>query len=111
MNRAWLRFSWIVFTVILFCVPSAFPASPRPLPATVQRVSDGDTVVATTADGTKLRVRLLSIDAPEIPHGNKPGQPYNLDERRSDANFPSEQAGVGPWGEKRTQRRRAPKQS
>jgi endonuclease YncB( thermonuclease family) len=29
-----------------------------------------------TADGTTLRVRLFGIDAPEIPHGNKPGHRF-----------------------------------
>lgn len=29
-----------------------------------------------TSDQTKLRIRLLRIDALEAPHGQKPGQPY-----------------------------------
>jgi endonuclease YncB( thermonuclease family) len=36
-------------------------------------VSDGDSVAVTTQNHTTLRVRLLGIDAPEIPHGQKPG--------------------------------------
>jgi endonuclease YncB( thermonuclease family) len=37
----------------------------------VERVSDGDTVVAITANQTKLRVRLLGIDAPENARGTR----------------------------------------
>ncbi len=33
--------------------------------AAVERVSDGDTVIATTANGTTLRIRLPGIDAGE----------------------------------------------
>jgi micrococcal nuclease len=40
-------------------------------------VADGDTVTAITANQTKLRIRMLGIDAPETPKGTKfPGQPY-----------------------------------
>lgn len=71
------------FLVLLF-LAAVLPASastPRTLVATVQRVSDGDTIIAITADGTKLRIRLLGIDAPEIPHGKKPGQPFGEEAR------------------------------
>ncbi len=62
---------------VLWCLLSpVLAASPRLLIATVQRVADGDTVTAITSNQTKLRIRLLDIDAPEIPHGTKPGQPY-----------------------------------
>jgi hypothetical protein len=39
-------------------------------------VSDGDTITAFTSNQTKVRLRLLGIDAPEVPHGDKPGQPF-----------------------------------
>ncbi len=42
---------------------------------------DGDSVTVTTEHRTTLRVRLLGIDAPEIPHGQKPGQPYGEEAR------------------------------
>jgi hypothetical protein len=43
----------------------------------VERVADGDTVTVITANQTKLRIRMLGIDAPETPKGTKfPGQPY-----------------------------------
>jgi micrococcal nuclease len=63
-------------TSILLLLPSAHAATPRTLVAKVERVSDGDTITALTSEGTKLRLRLIGIDAPEIPHGKKPGQPY-----------------------------------
>ncbi len=34
-------------------------------------MSDGDTLMAFTSEGTKLRIRLVGIDAPEIPPGKK----------------------------------------
>jgi endonuclease YncB( thermonuclease family) len=46
-----------------------YAAAPRTLIAKIERVSDGDTITALTSEGTKLRIRLLGIDAPEIPHG------------------------------------------
>ena len=43
----------------------------------VERVADGDTVTVITANHTKLRIRMLGIDAPETPKDTKfPGQPY-----------------------------------
>jgi micrococcal nuclease len=46
----------------------------------VERVADGDTVTVITPNQTKLRIRLLGIDAPETPKGAKfPGQPYGTD--------------------------------
>lgn len=47
----------------------------RTLYGMVTKVSDGDTITI-NADGTKLRVRMAYIDAPEISHGNMPGQPF-----------------------------------
>ena len=60
---------------------SALAATPRPLVATVERVTDGDSVSAVTDNGTKLRIRLLGIDAPELPHNGQPGQPFAEDAR------------------------------
>ena len=81
MVRAWLRFSWLVFAVSLICVASASGASPRFLSASVQRVADGDSITALSDNGTKLRIRFLGIDAPQIPHGDQPGQPYGEEAR------------------------------
>jgi endonuclease YncB( thermonuclease family) len=43
----------------------------------VARVANGDTITVITPNQTKLRIRMLGIDAPETPKGAKfPGQPY-----------------------------------
>jgi endonuclease YncB( thermonuclease family) len=70
MNARRVCFS-IVAAVLLLLPPSTHAATPRSLSATVERVSDGDTLVATTANQTKLRLRLLGIDAPENAHGTR----------------------------------------
>ena len=54
----------------------------------VTRVVDGDTVWCEDAHGTKLRIRLVGIDAPEVGHlrnggGSTPGQPYGEEARRA----------------------------
>lgn len=50
----------------------------RSMVGIVVSVYDGDTLQVATDDGTKLRVRLAWIDAPEIakPNSAIPGQPY-----------------------------------
>jgi endonuclease YncB( thermonuclease family) len=73
--------SWLSALACLALAVPAFSASPRSIVTTVQGVADGDTVTAISANGTKLRIRLLGIDAPEIPHGKKPGQPYGEEAR------------------------------
>jgi endonuclease YncB( thermonuclease family) len=69
--------------VVLFfgLLQNVHAATPRTLVAKVERVSDGDTVIATTSNQTKLRIRLLGIDAPEVPNGAKPGQPFGEEAR------------------------------
>jgi len=69
-----------IFTLLLLLIlllkGSTFGAATDTIVATVERVSDGDTIIAFTSNQTKLRLRFLDIDAPEVPHGKKPGQPY-----------------------------------
>jgi endonuclease YncB( thermonuclease family) len=55
----------------------------RTIEGVVSKVSDGDTIHVKDAFGTKVKVRLYGIDAPETEKGNKrtgriskPGQPY-----------------------------------
>jgi micrococcal nuclease len=56
----------------------------------VNKVVDGDTVNIVTNEGTKLKIRLYGIDAPEVQHINrrtgvvpKPGQPYGEEAHRA----------------------------
>lgn len=75
---------WNLATIVLAlltAVTTAHAASPRTLTAKVVRVSDGDTLIAISENGTKLRIRLLGIDAPEVPHSTKPGQPFGEEAR------------------------------
>lgn len=60
--------------LLVFSVPSC--ATPRTEEGKVTRVADGDTLTLVTRTGTKLKVRLYGIDAPEIRHKMLPGQPY-----------------------------------
>ena len=56
---------------------SSLHASPiRTVTATITKITDGDTVQAITPEGTKLKVRLYGIDAPETPKGKIPGGPF-----------------------------------
>lgn len=51
-------------------------AAGKRTPGVVAYVLDGDTVQVTTPNGRDVRVRLLGISAPEIPHPGKPGECY-----------------------------------
>lgn len=53
----------------------------RTVTATITKITDGDTVQAVTPEGTKLKVRLYGIDAPETPKGKIPGEPFGNDSR------------------------------
>jgi len=63
--------------------PRQTSTTTKPVPAAgrhlgrVVRVSDGDTLTFDTHDGSRLKVRLASIDAPETAHGAaRKGQPF-----------------------------------
>jgi len=58
-------------------------ASPRTVEGEVSRVIDGDTVTLATREGTKLRVRLYGIDAPEVRHEKMAGQPYGKEAKEA----------------------------
>jgi micrococcal nuclease len=51
-------------------VPSSVPAAA--VPATVERVVDGDTVVVVAADGARERLRLIGVDTPETVEPDAP---------------------------------------
>jgi len=63
-----------IFTSLI-CASNLTNLHPRILHVTVVKVSDGDTVQGETPEGTKLKIRLYGIDAPETVHGKMPGQP------------------------------------
>jgi micrococcal nuclease len=82
------RTGWVTSRYVVN--PTAGVPSPAPSPSAtklqrieegmVERVADGDTLTVITSNQTKLRIRMLGIDAPETPKGNKfPGQPYGQD--------------------------------
>jgi hypothetical protein len=58
--------------------PGTSPAAPRTQrteEGIVTHVADGDTITVITANQTKLRIRMVGIDAPETPKGTKfPGR-------------------------------------
>ena len=87
MNRL---LSIIIITLLL--LPTlVFAKDPiRTIEGIVSKVSDGDTIHVTDPMGTKVKVRLYGIDAPETPKGNKktgriskPGQPYGEEAYRA----------------------------
>ncbi len=85
----WLKLSlpdgrrgWVTSRYVSTSAPSTAtsPAPTKPLrteEGTVTRVADGDTLTVITPNQTKLRIRMLGVDAPETPKGTKfPGQSY-----------------------------------
>jgi micrococcal nuclease len=55
---------------------AAWPDAPKDaVPAKVQRVSDGDTFVA-TVKGRRERIRVIGVDTPESVAPNQPDEPY-----------------------------------
>lgn len=73
-SRFLVGFLFPLAAFLLFSVPSC--AAPREVEGEVTRVADGDTLTLVTRDGTKLKVRLYGIDAPEIRHEEMAGQPH-----------------------------------
>jgi endonuclease YncB( thermonuclease family) len=62
----------------------AWAAQTYALTGRVVRVADGDTLTLLVQGGPQSRIRLASIDAPEVGHGKKrPGQPYGQTARRA----------------------------
>ena len=81
MNR--LAF-YLLLLASLVLIGNAYAKDPiRTIEGIVSKVSDGDTIHVTDNLGTKVKVRLYGIDAPETQKPNKktgriskPGQPY-----------------------------------
>jgi len=75
----------VVTLIVLLCLPVLVQAKGvlRTVEGIVVKVSDGDTINVQDARGTRLKIRLYGIDAPETEksskktgHVSKPGQPY-----------------------------------
>ncbi len=76
------RLPLLILTALLIFLASASHSAPlRTVTATITKITDGDTVQAVTPEGTKLKVRLYGIDAPEAAKGKIPGEPFGNDAR------------------------------
>jgi len=65
--------------LLIFCAVASQAAPLRTVTATITKITDGDTVQAVTPEGTKLKVRLYGIDAPETAKGKIPEEPFGSD--------------------------------
>lgn len=71
-------------SVALALCCNAVAAAPLVLDGRVIGIQDGDTLTLLDAGRNQHRIRLASIDAPEIGHGSKkPGQPYGQRSKQS----------------------------
>jgi micrococcal nuclease len=67
----------LVFAILLGLVaPAAASGQELPVPVSVVRVIDGDTVDVQLPDSTTERIRLIGIDTPEVVDPRKPVQCY-----------------------------------
>lgn len=73
----------VVLLMLFLAVPALAKDPIRIIEGTVTKVSDGDTIHVVDALGTKVKVRLYGIDAPETAKGRKPGQPFGEDAQAS----------------------------
>lgn len=69
--------------LLLFALPCFAKEPIRTIEGQVTNVSDGDTIQVTDQLGTKVKVRLYGIDAPETAKGNKLGQAYGTDSHQA----------------------------
>jgi len=74
----------IVCALLFALLCQAGIAGPSAIDGRVVGIQDGDTLTILDAGRNQHRIRLASIDAPEIGHGSKkPGQPYGQRSRQS----------------------------
>lgn len=82
-----------MLAALFFLGAAAIHAAPvRTVTATIIKISDGDTVQVVTPEGTKLKVRLYGIDAPETEKGKIPGEPFGNDAKNYLASMVSQRA-------------------
>ncbi|HET7772178.1 MAG TPA: thermonuclease family protein [Chloroflexota bacterium] len=75
MTRSWpIRARHLTAALFLAALafPSAGSAQSGPVPATVVRVIDGDTVDVQLPDGRRERVRVIGLDTPEVVDPRRP---------------------------------------
>jgi len=71
-----------IFLVVTFIIP-LYARQHTHLKGKVMQVKDGDTVViAPEEGGAFFTCRLYGIDAPEVEHRGKPGQPFGEEARK-----------------------------
>jgi len=75
------RWLFLLSALLIFCTAASHAAPLRTVTATITEITDGDTVRAVTPEGTKLKVRLYGIDAPETAKGKTPGETFGSDAR------------------------------
>jgi endonuclease YncB( thermonuclease family) len=73
----------VLTAVLLLLLLVAESHAGRILDGTVQAVYDGDTVLLTTREGSRVKIRLYGIDAPETAKPDKPGQPSGAAAKRT----------------------------
>jgi endonuclease YncB( thermonuclease family) len=83
MRSPLTRFPLLFVLLLLIAFPNSSRTTIRTVEGIVQKVSDGDTLTLITRDGTKLRVRIYGIDAPEMRHEQEPGQLYGDEAKRA----------------------------
>jgi len=76
-----MRICLALLLQLLFLASSAHAG--RTIEGMVRAVYDGDTVLLTTREESRLKVRLYGIDAPETQKPDKPGQAYGAISRRT----------------------------
>lgn len=69
--------------LLVFALPSFAKEPIRTIEGHVTNVSDGDTIQVSDQLGTKVKVRLYGIDAPETAKGSKPGQPHGMESHQA----------------------------
>jgi endonuclease YncB( thermonuclease family) len=70
-----------ILSLLLFVSADAFAG--RIIEGMVKAVYDGDTILLTTREVSRLKVRLYGIDAPETKKPDMPGQPFSEVSKRT----------------------------
>ncbi len=66
----------IIASILFILLITGNASAGRIIEGMVRNVYDGDTLLLTTREDSRLKVRLYGIDSPETKKPNVPGQPY-----------------------------------